>query len=128
MAAKNHRRRLQEKYPAAFCVDAEPMLGLDCGEGWFEIVETICALLSDMNLRKIDTKTHLLCAKEKFGTLRVLVSGREPEAHEWIRFAELHSTRTCEICGGKGTLLYRDGWQRTRCEMHSTVVRLIEDD
>lgn len=128
MAAKNHRRRLQEKYPAAFCVDAEPMLGLDCGEGWFEIVETLCALLSDMNLRRIDTKTQLLCAKEKFGTLRVLVSGREPEAHEWIRFAELHSTRTCEICGGKGTLLYRDGWQRTRCEMHSTVVRLIEDD
>ena len=128
MAAKNHRCRLQEKYPAAFRADAEPMLELDCGEGWFEIVETICALLSDMNFRKNDTKTHLLCAKEKFGTLRVLVSGREPQAHEWIRFAESHSTRTCEICGGKGTLLYRDGWQRTRCETHSTAVRLIEDD
>lgn len=128
MAAKNHRRLLQEKYPAAFHEEGGQMLELDCGDGWFEIIETLSALLSDMNLRKVDTKTHLLCAKEKFGTLRVLVSGRQPEAHEWIRFAELHSTRTCEICGGKGMLLYRDGWQRTRCEMHSTVVRLIEDD
>ena len=84
MSAKNHIRLLQEKYPAAFRADAEPMVELDCGEGWFEIVETLCALLSDMNLRRIDTKTQLLCAKEKFGTLRVLVSGREPEAHEWI--------------------------------------------
>jgi hypothetical protein len=128
MAAKSHRCRLQEKYPAAFRADVEPMLELDCGEGWLEIVESLCALLSDMNLREADTKTHMLCVKEKFGTLRVLVSCRRPEAQEWIRFAELHSTRTCEICGGKGALLYRDGWQRTRCEMHSTVVRLAEND
>ncbi len=128
MSAKNHMRLLQEKFPAAFRADAETMLELDCGEGWFEIVETLCALLSDMNLRRVDTKTYLLCAKEKFGTLRVLVSGRQAEAHEWIRFAESHSTLTCEICGGKGTLLYRDGWQRTRCEMHSAVVRLAEDE
>lgn len=127
MSAKNQRRLLQENYPAAF-QDGGQMLELDFCEGWFEIVETLCALLSDTNLRRIDTKTHLLSAKEKFGTLRVLVSGRQPESHEWIRFAELYSTRACEICGGKGTLLYRDGWQRTRCEMHSTVVRLIEDE
>ncbi|CRM50561.1 hypothetical protein [Pseudomonas sp. 58 R 12] len=128
MSAKNHMRFLQEKYPAAFRADAKPMLELDCGEGWFEIVETLCAILSDMNLRRVDTKAHLLCAKEKFGALQVLVSRRDPEAHEWIRYAELESTRTCEICGGKGTLVYRDGWQRTRCEMHSTVVRLAEDE
>lgn len=126
MAAQSYMSCLKERYPAAF-KDGGRMIAFDCGVGWFEIVETLCALIADRNLRQAETKTSLLGAEEKFGMLRISISDRTPEAYEWIRFAELHSTRVCEICGGKGKLVYREGWQRTRCEMHSTTVRLTED-
>lgn len=104
------------------------MVTLDCGAGWFEIVETLCSLLSDMNSRQADSNIWLLGVEEKFGMLRISLSGRNPEAREWIRFAEMHSTRTCEICGKIGRLMYQDGWQRTRCEAHSLLVRWSLDD
>lgn len=127
MTSRRYGSLLQERYPEAFQNEGKSAPEISCGEGWFEIVDTLCLLFADGNSKHPEANTYLLAATEKFGMLRVFVSGKRPEVQHWLGFAELHSTRTCEICGGKGRLLYEDGWQRTRCDMHTHVVRPIKD-
>lgn len=110
--------QLQEIYPDAFSRIGNVQFSFDCGEGWYPIIDTLCYLVTDMNRRAGQQPTFIQSVTEKLGTLRVLVSGRVPESHAWIIFAEQHSTRTCEICGDIGRLLFADGWQRVRCENH----------
>ncbi|MEA3172179.1 MAG: hypothetical protein QOI97_5127 [Pseudomonas sp.] len=109
---------LLECYPEVFLRPDEARFELDCGDGWYSIIETLCCLMAEMNRREGQHPTYLQSVKEKLGTVRILVSGRTPEAHAWITFAEHHSARTCELCGGHGRLLLTEGWQRVRCEIH----------
>lgn len=110
--------QLQERYPDAFPKFGEAHFTFECGEGWYPILETLCSLIVQSNQRKGQRPTYLESVEEKLGSMRVLVSGRAPESHAWITFAEQHSTRTCEVCGRIGCLLFKDGWQRARCEDH----------
>ncbi|MBV6822810.1 hypothetical protein [Pseudomonas sp. PD9R] len=109
---------LKHRYPDAFLPRSEACFKLECGDGWYSIIETLCSLMTELNRREGQQPTYLQGVREKLGTMRVLVSGRVPEAHAWIIFAEQHSARTCEVCGGRGQLLCADGWQRVRCEIH----------
>ncbi|SDU32525.1 hypothetical protein SAMN05216237_4289 [Pseudomonas yamanorum] len=119
---------LKRRYPEAFQDDIARPFTFRCGEGWYAIVGTLCSLLCEANQRTGQAPTHMLSAFEKMGTLRILVTIRNPHANEWIRFAERHATNTCEICGEKGRLLYIDGWQRVRCEPHTLSIRQFEAD
>jgi hypothetical protein len=56
--------------------------------------------------------------KEKFGTLRFYVSGATDSHYNYIEFAELMSSRTCEECGAPGQT-YHIGWHRTLCDKHA---------
>jgi hypothetical protein len=56
--------------------------------------------------------------KEKFGTLRFYVSGATDRHYNYIEFAELMSSRTCEECGEPGQT-YHMGWHRTLCDKHA---------
>lgn len=114
---------LKLRFPEAFQDDVAAQFTFRCGEGWLAIVGTLCSLLSEANGRVGQAPTHLLSVMEKLGTLRILVTGRNPQANEWIRYAERHAIHTCEICGGSGKLLYIDGWQRVRCEPHKLYIR-----
>jgi|SRR5476651_1280565 len=109
---------LLERYPEVFLRPDEARFELDCGDGWYSIIETLCSLITELNRREGQQPTYLQSVREKLGTMRILVSGRVPEAHAWIEFAEQHSTRTCAVCGKRGKLLFSDGWQRVRCEDH----------
>lgn len=119
---------LKIRYPEAFQDDIASPFTFSCGEGWYAIVRTLCSLLCEANRRADQAPTHLLSALEKMGTLRILVTGRNPRVTEWISFAERHATHTCEICGEHGNFLYVDGWQRVRCERHTLSVRQCESD
>jgi hypothetical protein len=55
--------------------------------------------------------------KEKFGTLRFYVSGATDEQYNYIRFAEIMSSVTCQVCGNKGKRTGR-GWISTKCKKH----------
>ena len=109
---------LKLRFPNAFRSDSPQQFAFRCGAGWFAIVGTLCSLLSEANAHIGHAPTHLVSVVEKMGTLRVLKTGHDPRANEWVRFAERHATHTCEICGANGRLLYADGWQRVRCEPH----------
>lgn len=111
---------LRKLYPRAFQQSDPTKIVFQCGEGWLEIIRTLCSLLAEANRHETEQQTYLTEVKEKLGTLRVLVSGRSQVAHEWIRFAHQHSTHVCEICGGRAQLIYKDGWQRVRCDAHTS--------
>lgn len=117
---------LLELYPEILLSFDETCFELDFGHGWYSIIETLCSLLAEMNRREGQHPTYLQSVREKLGTVRILVSGRTPEAHAWITFAEQHSARTCELCGGNGRLLFTEGWQRVRCETHLSY-RITDD-
>ena len=119
---------LRHRFPDAFQASSASHFKVDCGAGWLPIIETLCTLLSGANRHADRTATHLVGAVEKMGTLRIMVTGRTPLADALIRFAEQHSTFTCEICGGIGKVLYVEGWQRVRCERHASSVRSLSAD
>ncbi|MGF6511313.1 hypothetical protein [Paraburkholderia sp. 32] len=90
--------------------------GFECGDGWYDLVDTLCAAL------QIETKNGApqvlaLQVKEKLGGLRFHARGQN-EVHEgMIGLAEMLSVRLCEVCGNRGSIL-RDGGIRTRCAEH----------
>lgn len=56
--------------------------------------------------------------KEKFGTLRFYVDKASNTQYNYIDFADLMSSRTCEECGKPGET-YPIGWYQTLCEQHA---------
>lgn len=111
---------LRKLYPGAFQQSDPTKIVFQCGKGWLDIITTLCSLLAEANRYETKQQTYLTEVKEKLGTLRVLVSGRSQVAHEWIRFAHQHSIHVCEVCGGSARLIYKDGWQRVRCDAHTS--------
>lgn len=119
--------QLREQYPAAFPTQDLAGITLSCGIGWYPIIESLCSLLCDLNRRVGQAPIHIHSVREKLGTARLSVSGRVAEVEAWITFAERHSTRTCELCGGPGRLLYEAGWQRVRCDTHRNETCVAEE-
>jgi len=86
----------------------------ECGDGWRDVLDRA---LSD--LRRLAPHVRLRVAKEKFGTLRLILDDKlEPNASTITRRAEEESARTCEICGKAGRVINTDCPVRTRCEKH----------
>lgn len=105
--------------------------GFDCGDGWFEIVDTLCRNISS----HVNHKRHLhpsmpddqfaeehgvvaVQVKEKWGGLRFYVNGSDDYVRGLIDMAEAISLRTCETCGKPGRPR-KGGWVRTLCEEHT---------
>ncbi|EIC62262.1 MULTISPECIES: hypothetical protein [Mycobacteriaceae] len=57
--------------------------------------------------------------KQKWGELRVYVSGATAEARDLISAAELRSRTICEVCGQPGSPCQRRGWYRALCPVHA---------
>jgi hypothetical protein len=81
----------------------------DVGEGWWPILDEL-----DETLAQIDPGYQTVQVKEKFGLLRVYISGSQ-EAQEAIYQYEEYSGKVCENCGQPGKLRL-GGWVRTLCD------------
>ena len=116
------REELQEKlfsaYPGLFKQKDLPMSktcmcwGIDCGDGWYELLDNACMKLKDFE--ELEFKQ----VKEKFGSLRIYIKCRYKdyeEAQQIIDDAEAMSEKTCEECGDPGELRNVDGWTCTLC-------------
>jgi hypothetical protein len=119
---KELQMKLVEKYPTVFKDYGGDMRqtcmawGICCGNGWYDIIDELCAKLEPMGIVAAQIK-------EKFGGLRFYVNDI-PNDTLWdeihgdkgcITEAEVKSLETCENCGKPGKIV-GEGWIRTLCD------------
>lgn len=96
---------LCRRYPLIFAQRDQPdscmHWGFTCGDGWFGIIDALCACIQ--NSIDLDGTPQAVATqvKEKFGTLRFRIgsTGANPEIRGMIRMAEAMSERVCELSG-----------------------------
>ena len=120
------------KYPKIFInrnktMQESPMyFGISTGEGWFDLIDTLCGELqshvnSQIVIRKLSkdaaTKVQVVAAqvKSKFSGLRFYVDGGDETTRGMINMAEAMSMKICEECGNRATV-QTSGWIRNICE------------
>ena len=97
--------------------------GFDCGDGWYNIIDTLCATIQnrEYNNKRNNIQFAPVVAtqvKEKYGTLRFYYTGGDDYIEGAVAMAEYLSEVTCEICGSPGKIRDR-GWTRTLCDEHA---------
>ena len=123
---KEYDEYLTNKYPKIFSQrSGDPMKtamcwGFECGDGWFNILNSLCAAIQshiDHSNGKV-SQVEATQIKEKFGDLRFYYVGGDEVISNYVSFAEIMSTKTCEECGKIGKTL-GSGWIRTLCKEHA---------
>lgn len=93
--------------------------GLQCGDGWYGIIDELCAVIYRNAIRE-DCQSKLPKAykiKEKWGGLNFSICHSNDFYQGAIAMAESISFRTCEKCGLPG--FPREGkWVITLCDEH----------
>jgi hypothetical protein len=96
--------------------------GFAVGEGWWPILESLCANIQhhlDWKNKNSEVVPQVTVEqiKEKFGGLRFYYSGGDEQIHGMVRMAEAWADASCEECGAPGKR--RDGgWIKTLCDRH----------
>ena len=111
--------RMETEYPKMF---SEPYGGFAISEGWWLIIERLCANIQH-HLKWKNKESEVVPQvvvrqiKEKFGGLRFYYDGGDDEISGMVRMAESWADHTCEKCGNKGERR-SGGWIRTLCDVH----------
>jgi hypothetical protein len=107
---------LTAKYPTLF----QNMNGLECGDGWYDLIDKLCSDLLALNPTVVADQV-----KEKFGGLRFYahfmadeVDRKNDEVWDLITKAEEDSYKICEVCGAEGQLSTTGTWMKTLCPEH----------
>ena len=117
-------KKMEERFPKMF---AQPYGGFAVGEGWWPILEALCANIQqhidwqNMNHEKHPVVEQVVVEqiKEKFGGLRFYYQGGDDNVHGMVRMAESWAANCCEECCAPGKR--RDGgWIRTLCDQHES--------
>lgn len=105
---------LIEKYSPLF---HEIQFGIECGLGWYELVESITVKLQHYNENCLcqDDWIWPLQIKEKYGELRYYTSFSTDDIYEVIELATAASRSICEECGQPGEVFGKT-WIYTRCK------------
>jgi hypothetical protein len=115
-------KQMEEKYPKMF---ANPYGGFAVGEGWWPIIESLCANIQshtdwwnkNRETRPVVEQVVVAQIKEKFGGLRFYYEGGDEQISGMVRMAEAWADHSCEECGAPGTSGGK-GWIRTLCPTH----------
>lgn len=93
------------------------LFGVECGKGWYKLIEPIFKYIEDYNKDKSeDKKIVVLQCKEKWGGLRIYTNFGTDELHKMIDEAEDKSYEICEDCGSEENVGLRlTGWETTMC-------------
>jgi hypothetical protein len=95
-------------------IDAGIGCGSSCGKGWLQII-----IDADKKLNKINPDYAIDQIKEKFGLLRIYISGiGYDNAGEILEEAEERSGKICELCGKDAELKSTNSWYQTCCDEH----------
>ena len=93
------------------------LFGVECGKGWFKLLEPIVEYINDYNKdKKEEEKIVFDQIKEKWGGLRVYTNFGNEELFKLIDEAENKSYEVCELCGSEEEVGMRlTGWNTTMC-------------
>ena len=117
--------------------------GIECGDGWFDIIERLCHLIQSevdyinrMHKDKMKYRCWAVQVKEKYGTLRFYyefsyAEGLSKQEQEIIHRSTDHiggmsamaakmSARVCEHCGDRGKVTH-GSFPRTLCNACDTL-------
>ena len=93
------------------------LFGVECGKGWYSLIEPILQYIQDYNKDKPDeNKIEVYQIKEKWGTLRLEIGNYPKELGKMIEAAEKASDTTCEKCGAPASIRKCRGWYKTLCD------------
>lgn len=121
-------KALCDKYPLIFAErhmdphDTCMCWGLDCGDGWYDLIDLLCGQLQSMtdnNPHAPDRFPQVVAVqvKEKYGGLRFYVRNASDYQDGMIQMAEAVAYKTCDVCGKAGKP-NDGGWIKTRCSDH----------
>ena len=134
------QQKLYDKYPDLFSNKDKGIQnscmawGCECGNGWYEIISSVCWMIKQHEDNKRWRKEYLEKneperlseeqeyfpvkfdqVKEKYGGLRLYFSGGDEYVEGLVSMAEAMSYKICEVCGNKGQP-NKGGWITTLCE------------
>jgi hypothetical protein len=109
-------KKMEERFPKMF---AEPYGGFCCSEGWWPILESLCASIQNhIDWKKGECpQVTVAQIKEKFGGLRFYYDGGDDRVRGMVIMAENWAEHSCETCGAPGTSGGK-GWIKTLCPTH----------
>lgn len=135
---------LAKRYPDLF--EKSDITYISCGSGWYNIIDSLCAAicmehenavvnykyardypkfnkhpLEHYEQNVLDAKKRIpkiQQVKEKFGSLRFYVDTDSEKIQNYITFASIMSSCTCEICGARGEKR-NSGWIKVLCDKHN---------
>lgn len=112
-------KQMTTRFPKMF---AQPYGGFCVGEGWWPILESLCANIQNhidwKNKNSVEvSQVTVSQIKEKFGGLRFYYDGGDDRVYGMVRMAESWAAKTCETCGAPGKSR-EGGWIKTLCDHH----------
>ena len=115
--------QLCANYPKIFTNNDIQTFGIECGDGWYKILDALCGNILHDNLSNTPIPNEIQQVvvsqvKEKFGALRFYYDGGDEVIEGMVRLAETMSECTCETCGGPGKLRGTK-WMYTACDNHA---------
>lgn len=114
---QNHQA-LKSKYPDIF----KDNRGLDIGEGWLGLIDTICFSIDLYLSDNPDVpKFTLDYAKEKYGSMDLYYTGGDEYIESLVDILEKASELTCDICGKHGWMNEPPAWLKVRCQEHKGI-------
>ncbi len=124
---------LFERYPLIFTKYTQPdaeekWFKVCCKDGWFDVIDTLCAQLQDWT-DSHSAPQYVVCdVKEKFGSLRFVGHHASAEQKGAVFMAYALSTRLCEECGAPGQLVVAGGVWMTRCALHAPEGAMLAEE
>jgi hypothetical protein len=73
--------------------------GFTCGDGWFEIIDRLCAKIATQVISGRMPPVVASQVKEKMGSLRFHFRGGNDETRHLVESARQQSELSCEECG-----------------------------
>ena len=114
---------LCQRYPKIFRDRHAPMTdtcmcwGFACGDGWYALIDTLCAEIQQYVDALGIADVVASQVKEKFGCLRFYVRSGNVHISAMTWFADYLSGFICEECGAPA-LRTGSSWIQTRCARH----------
>jgi formylmethanofuran dehydrogenase subunit E len=94
-----------------------------CDKGWYNLIDDCLNDIQkylDISVPEFRKDFKVEHIKEKFGSLRIYFSVSDGQVYDIIndiiRYYEIQSTMTCEVCGENGKMRSCNMWLKTLCD------------